>query len=96
MTTYEDILGKSHRLLREDMMLSETLLASMPKRPPSKTLSVIISAKTHAKLEKLADNQLWSLSQTARVLIEEGLERRGIDISPEELENFLSSTQASE
>lgn len=46
---------------------------------PSKTLSVIVSEETHRRLEKLAKLKLWSVSQTARVLIEQGLDHEGIE-----------------
>lgn len=46
---------------------------------PSKTLSVIISEETQKRLEQFAKSRLWSVSQTARVLIEQGLEREGIE-----------------
>jgi hypothetical protein len=41
----------------------------------SKTLSVIVSEEIQKKLERLAKSKLWSVSQTARVLIERGLEQ---------------------
>lgn len=47
---------------------------------PSKTLSVIVSEETQKKLEILAKSKLWSVSQTARVLIERGLELEGIEL----------------
>lgn len=51
---------------------------------PSKTLSVIVSEETQKKLEILAKSKLWSVSQTARVLIERGLEFEGIELSEQE------------
>lgn len=42
---------------------------------PSKTLSVIIPEETQKKLEQFAKSKLWSVSQSARVLIEQGLEK---------------------
>jgi hypothetical protein len=41
-------------------------------------LSAIISEETYERLEKLAKLKLWSVSQTARILIEQGLDREGI------------------
>jgi predicted DNA-binding protein len=44
-------------------------------RGSSKTLSVIVPVETQDRLEKLAKFKRWSVSQTARILIEEGLDR---------------------
>lgn len=44
-------------------------------RGSSKTLSVIVPVETQERLEKLAKFKRWSVSQTARILIEEGLDQ---------------------
>jgi predicted DNA-binding protein len=41
----------------------------------SKTLSVIVPVEIQERLEKLAESKRWSVSQTARILIEESLDR---------------------
>jgi len=41
----------------------------------SKTLSVVVPSEIQERLEKAAELKRWSVSQTARILIEEGLDR---------------------
>jgi predicted DNA-binding protein len=56
------------------MMFSDIWRKLMP-RGSSKTLSVIVPVETQERLEKLAKFKRWSVSQTARILIEEGLDQ---------------------
>jgi predicted DNA-binding protein len=41
----------------------------------SKTLSVVIPLELLEQLEKVAESRRWSVSQTARIFIEESIER---------------------
>jgi len=47
-----------------------------PAEPDSGRLSVTLSPAARAKLEKLAEERQWSLSNAASYLIEEALQRR--------------------
>lgn len=62
---------------------------------PSKTLSVIISEETQKRLESFAKSRLWSVSQSARVLIEQGLEREGIESDGTEKNKPIQSQPSS-
>lgn len=74
MRVYEAIGDTIPENIIEAMMLEDIWRKLMP-RGPSKTLSVIVSVETQERLEKLANSKRWSVSQTARILIEEGLDQ---------------------
>lgn len=60
---------------------------------PSKTLSVIVSEETQRRLEQLAKLKLWSVSQTARVLIEQGLDNEGVGMEIPNTDNGKLQSQ---
>lgn len=66
------------------MIGSVLFLTPMPKAADKATISVVIPKEALARLKKLAEEKDWSISQTAKNLIVEGLERVETDDSKTE------------
>jgi hypothetical protein len=55
---------------------------AMPKLPDKKTISVVIPQEAYEELKVFAQSKDWTLSNAAKNLIVEGLERQKDDKKP--------------
>jgi hypothetical protein len=55
------------------------LYRAMPKSPDKKTISVVIPQEAYEELKVFAESKDWTLSNAAKNLIVEGLERQKDD-----------------
>lgn len=56
----------------------------MPKAADKATISVVIPKEAHERLKKLAESKDWSVSQTAKNLIVEALDRAEVEAKGKE------------